>query len=146
MSDQHEQFEIDEQMTQTNVPTGTPLKKTRKAKKMVSETQEEPRYKSIVQRCFHKREISNGVSKRVTIYYEYDRDNKVLKYGAVVVHLTKEMKGKNLKEFEDAAKKRFIRDPVIIRNFADNGSLTDFQESVRSLLFNFGCKGTKVTK
>ncbi len=99
-----------------------------------------PVRKSVVQRCFHRKTHSGNKNKRVTIFYEYDRDNKILKYGAVVVIRDKTTKKKDIKDFENSAKKRFMRAPVVVRNFKDTGDMQDMHDQIRKLLFTHGCK------
>jgi hypothetical protein len=99
-----------------------------------------------VQRCFHRSTKSNGMTKRVTVFYEYNRDKQVLKYGAVLTPKCKHGNKKvNTKESEEAAKKRFQRDPVVKRGFKDTTlSVKDFEDSIRKLLYKNGCKAHPV--
>lgn len=99
-----------------------------------------PKHKGVVQRCFHRKSTIGGHKKRITIFYEYDRYNKILRYGAVVVVLDKMTKKKRIEEFENSAKKRFIRAPVVIRDFKDIGTKQDMEDRIRKLLFTHGCK------
>ena len=102
-----------------------------------------PPRKGVVQRCFHRKTKSKGQSARVTVFYEYNRDYKLLKYGAVIVIKDKRNKKLTIHEFEQSAKKRFMRDPVVVHGFKDHGSVKDFEDSVRKLLLTKGCKATK---
>lgn len=95
-----------------------------------------------VQRCFHRSTKSQGLSKRVTVFYEYNRDTKELKYGAVITpkskHGTKKL---SIEELEKSAKKRFERDPVVKHGFKDNTtSINEFEDTIRKLLITNGCK------
>lgn len=95
-----------------------------------------------VQRCFHRSTKSNGMTKRVTVFYEYNRDKQVLKYGAVITPKCKNGNKKvNPSESEASAKKRFQRDPVVKYSFKDGtSSVKDFEDSIRKLLYKNGCK------
>ncbi len=98
--------------------------------------------RQVVSRMFRVRETSGkGMHRTITIQYEYDRQNKVLKYGASV--FKREQLGERFdKEGNfNTARARFQRHPVVINNFEDNGTLKDFHSSVRKQLYKHGVRG-----
>ena len=96
--------------------------------------------RAIVQRHFHKNDYRKSQPTRhITVYYEYDRINKILRYGAVIVQKDKSIK-LNVKELLEAAKKRFVRGAVKVRDFEDNGTKEEFHCAIRDLLYTKGCR------
>lgn len=102
----------------------------------------QPARKAVVKRNFCSFEVHNGVQRRVTIVYEYDRENQKLKYGAVIFKTTHRRPEKfSQKDHFVTAEKRFNEHPVIVENFKDDAkNLADFNHLVRKQLFQHGCK------
>ncbi len=98
--------------------------------------------RQVVSRMFRVHETSGkGMHRTITIQYEYDRQNKVLKYGASV--FKREQPGEKFNKVGnlDTARVRFQKHPVVVNNFEDDGTLKDFHHSVRKQLYKHGVRG-----
>lgn len=102
-------------------------------------TKETKPIKQFVNRVVILRENNNIV----TIKYEYDRHNKIVKYGATVFSKN----GKNMdysqKGHTETATKRFNNNPVVINDFTDDGTHKEFFGKLRKALFTHGVKAKK---
>ena len=102
----------------------------------------------IVTRCLGFREKAGGKLRIGTIYYEYNRATKTIRYGASIFRNdTDTAAGFNRDQHVVTAQGRFKKHPVVVENFSDNTTLKDFNYRLRQLLFQHGCrsKGTSDT-
>lgn len=101
------------------------------------------KYNPYPKRFIHRIEKNKYVERIITIYYEYDRQTKRLKYGATIfkkdANTTKEVFNK--KEHNKTALNRCQKKPIIIDNFEDvNGNLKNFEDKIRKMLYQYGVK------
>lgn len=76
----------------------------------------------------------------ITIVYEYNRETKILKYGAAIFKEEPDTP-KNFfvkKDHRKTAISRLHKKPVTILNFQDNKTISDFNSRVRKLLIIHG--------
>lgn len=77
----------------------------------------------------------------ITIKYEYDRHNKIVKYGATIFNNKGDKTVKyDQKGHTETATKRFNNKPVVINDFLDSGSHKDFYAKLRKSLCSHGVK------
>ena len=73
----------------------------------------------------------NMGAKIPVVYYEYDRDTRILKYGAAMFTVDKKDEKLNRDALVSTAKARFEKRPVIVENFDDDKSLQEFHERLK---------------
>ena len=97
--------------------------------------------KPVITRCINIKEAHGNMKRTITIKYEYDRVNKVLKYGAAV-HKSPVDKPEPYDRVghHKTAEKRFETSPVTVKNFADDGQQNLFNKNLRKQLFKHGVK------
>jgi hypothetical protein len=121
-------------------------------KKMVVEKQRKP----VIERVIYFNEMEgdhhNAKGRIVCVVYNFDRTNKVLKYGASIYKRgydeTDDARypAYNKKCHKETANARLIKRPVIIDNVQDDGSLNDFNEKIRNYVYKKGVKGDRLNK
>lgn len=97
--------------------------------------------KPVVSRTVTVKETSGKFKRNILIKYEYNRDNKTLKYGAVISKMSLDNSVKYDRESHlKTAEKRFEKQPVTLENFTDEGSNRMFNEKIRAQLHKYGVK------
>jgi hypothetical protein len=95
----------------------------------------------VVEAVFRMTETGGTWKRIVTVKYNYVRSTRTLKYAAVIWRSEVDSREQyHRKAHNETLNKRFENYPVVVRDFADNGSLDNFQENIRKLLFGYGCK------
>jgi hypothetical protein len=99
--------------------------------------------KPVITRCVNIKEAHGKVKRTITIKYEYDRVNKVLKYGATI-HKSPVEKPEPYDRVGHykTAEERFKSHPVVVNGFTDNplNKQNTFNTNLRGLLFRYGVK------
>lgn len=99
--------------------------------------------RTTVNRLFHHKDTNN--KRVVTIYYEYDREKFILKYGACIFSFDendKSFSGKMRYKNTKTAENRYEKNPVILENIKDEfNSVRKFHKYIRSLVHKKGVKG-----
>jgi len=97
--------------------------------------------KQVVTRILGFKETANGKRRIGTIYYEYNRQTKTIKYGASIFR-TDAKKPEHFVRADhiQTATNRFNKHPITVTNFPDNTTLQDFNQRIRELLFRYGCR------
>lgn len=95
----------------------------------------------VVTRITNVKEVSGNTKRNITIKYEYDRVNKVLKYGATI-HKTavNSPEPYDKKGHVATTEKRFNNKPIVVENFVDDAGQGLFNKNLRNLLFKYGTK------
>lgn len=97
--------------------------------------------KPVITRCINIKEAHGATNRIITIKYEYDRVNKVLKYGAVIHKAdTSHPEPYDKAGHHKTAEERFKSSPVTINNFADDVKQIMFNKNLRKQLFTHGVK------
>ena len=99
----------------------------------------------IIRRVFRCEENKGNTKRIVTIAYEYNRPDKILKYGASMFKQTKGEKDTFIKKNQrHTAYERLDKCPVRLDKFDDNDSLHTFHAKIRKMLYVHGTKGDRV--
>lgn len=93
-------------------------------------------YTAIAQTCTIKR--------IVTVYYKYNRQKNVLKYGASIYVLDESYNHFDRKKHVESAMGRFNKNPVVVNDVTDDSNIAKFNRKIRRLVHRYGVKGPRV--
>ncbi len=104
--------------------------------------------KPIVNRTFRCYETRGGTPRIVTVTYEYNRDKKLLKYGASIYKQEGKKTERPFSKFghRSTALGRLARRPVIVESINDSGNITEFNKMIRKLVSKNGVCGDQRIK
>lgn len=95
--------------------------------------------KPTISRTFTMREPK----RYITIHYDYDRINKVLKYGASIHFMDNDKEKFNKSGHQETAQKRFKNRPITITNFISDKDTGIFHRTIRQQLHSYGTKSPR---
>lgn len=112
------------------------------------EQSQEKKRKPVIERPVFFTETKKNHQRIVTVFYQYDRVNKKLRYGATIFKTNKNEKGKLIEHCDKqahlkTAKYRFDKYPIFVENVEDNSNLKVFNNQIRKMLFKYGVKSKK---
>ena len=95
-----------------------------------------PTPRVVVERIVHFVEVNKtAFTRHITICYTYNRQTKTLTYGASIFRKPTECKQSfNRRAHNATARTRMTVRPVVIENFSDEGTVSEFNQRVRKLL------------
>lgn len=88
-------------------------------------------------------QLRTGKRRHEVIYYEFDRVNKTLKYGAVVFRPKDATVPFDADGHRKTAVDRFTKNPVVLTGISDDETLKEFNQKLRKMIFKHGCHGKK---